>query len=96
VHEQEVRIFTLPNYLKNKTLIVKTNNDQSIEDPKLLIDNLKKLETRISIKDSPNFIRSVMLHPEASEWIENAVRHYCDNRSLKFSGKSKLLKPKFN
>jgi len=96
VHEQEVRVFTLPNNLKNKTLIVQANNNQSIEDPKLLIDNLKKLETRISIKDSPSFIRSVMLHPEASRWMENAVQHYCDNRSLYFYGRSKILEPEFN
>ena len=52
--------------------------------------NAKKTTKSISIKDVPNFIEGVKVHPMAPKWYVDAVEEYCSRNSIVFNGKSKL------
>lgn len=53
--------------------------------------NIKKVKY-ISFSHIPNFIESVMVHPTASDWFAETVRHFCNNNQINFLGKSNLYK----
>ena len=45
---------------------------------------------KIPFDHIPNFIKSVMLHPQAPEWFNHTLRKYCEINDLNYLGKSKL------
>lgn len=52
----------------------------------------EKLETEIFIKisDVSHYILSVMVHPQADDWIVQLVEKICDRAKIKFLGKSHM------
>ncbi len=57
-----------------------------------LITDYKKPATsiQISIKEIPNFIKSVMLHPDAPNWFDETLAEFCKRNNIKYLGKSQL------
>ncbi|MDD5177440.1 MAG: DUF2971 domain-containing protein [Sterolibacterium sp.] len=51
--------------------------------------NVKNVR-HISFAHIPNFIDSVMVHPNATNWFVKTVGRYCDVNEIQFLGRSKL------
>jgi len=47
---------------------------------------------RVSFKDIPGFIKSVMLNPAAPNWFDETLKQYCEANELRYIGKSTLYK----
>lgn len=47
---------------------------------------------QVSFKEIPNFIKSVMLHPNAPNWLNETLAEYCKRAGITYLGKSKLYK----
>ena len=46
----------------------------------------------ISFNRIPNFIKSVMVHPKASDSLSEEIENICSDNDIHFLGKSTLLK----
>ena len=44
----------------------------------------------VSIENPSKFISSVMLHPQAEDWVDETVSKYCELNKIKYLGRSKL------
>lgn len=53
------------------------------------LDDRRKIK-KISINPIDNFIDSVMLHPQASDWLDCTISTLCEKAGLNYLGKSKL------
>ena len=53
--------------------------------------NIKQVRY-ISFSHIPNFVKSVMVHPTASDWFAETVGHFCKNYHINFLGKSNLYR----
>lgn len=104
-HEQEVRLLTdidldyLPNdqttfppealkvFLESGEITKEQfeTGINSINRKKILPD-----EKYIFFDHIDNFINSVMLHPLAPKWFDETLIRFCEDKGLKFLGKSKL------
>lgn len=75
--------------------------DVKVEEISKIVDNALELTNlddrrkikKISIKPVNNFIDSVMLHPMASDWLDNTMITLCNKLDLNYLGKSKLYEP---
>ncbi len=60
------------------------------------IENILKENTNkqcvkyISYAHIPDFIESVIVHPNASNWFVDTVKYFCENNEISFQGKSVL------
>ena len=61
-----------------------------------LLDKVNKVSgekntvKEMSIDNPSKFISSVMLHPQAEDWVDETVRDYCKLNKIKYLGRSKL------
>lgn len=85
-------LFNYNKYANNE----KISNDNMLEIMEKEILKMQypyedeKLETEIymKIEDLSKYIKSVMLHPKAEDWIEKLVRTICCRQKLNYVGKS--------
>lgn len=103
-HEKEFRLFysekeEVSNYMNsifsNEIEKIKSgdfDNDyfysllEKINRVPVSSDEIKK----ISIENPSEFISSVILHPQAEDWVDKTVRDYCKINNINYLGKSKL------
>ncbi len=103
-HEQEVRLLKIDfdyfqddsrNFDPGVLKVLYKNGDITKEQYDTGIQSINRIVKVPNVVYIPfshinNFIRSVMLHPQAPNWFSDTVSKFCANNDLNYLGKSKL------
>lgn len=88
--ESEIKMFKEGmKALLSKGEITQQQYDTGIEN--ILKENTNKQGVKyISYAHIPDFIESVIVHPNATDWFVDTVKYFCESNEINFHGKSDL------